>query len=145
MAEYAGHDTDLHWDPAGGTAFVLIGQIRDLGGPGLQRNPIDSTHRDVTAYWRKFLKGFKDAGELTFDVALDGDLASHGTAALSGMLYDFNNDGVTLPKFRVTFPSGRIWTCSGMITGYEPSSPLDDLETADITVKLSGQPTFSGS
>lgn len=145
MAEYAGHVTTLEWDPAGGTAFVSVAQIRDLSGPSFSRNPIDASHRNTPSYWRKHIKGFKDGGEISFDLAYDGDLASHGTAAISGLLYDFNNDAATLAKWRVTFPSGRICTMDGMVTAFEVNNPLDDLLTADVTIKLSSIPAWSGS
>lgn len=144
MAEYPGFNTDLYWDRAGGTVFVKVGQIRDLSGPGLSRNAIDSSHRDTTGNWMTFIRGYKDPGEISFDVILDQDLATQGTAA-TGLLGDFSQDGTVNPNVRLIFPDGWKWTCKGFLTGYEPSSPLDDVYSADITLKLSGTPTFSST
>lgn len=141
MAKYAGHDVTFAWDPAGGTAYATIAQIVDLSGPGLARNAIDTTTRDnATAFWRTFVKGFKDAGEMTFNVLFDPSLASHSSAA--GLLSDYNDDS-TEASFRVTFPDAAVWTFGGFLTDFSITAPLDDNLGGDITVKISGQPTLA--
>src|SRR3972149_3346369 len=129
MGEYAGHDVDLAVDFAGGTTFVNVAQIRDLSGPGLSRNAIDATHRDSANFWRYFIKGFKDAGEITFDLVMDQDLSSQGTA---GFLGEWSDDGTSLPNWRITFPDGWTWTFRGLVSGQSMNAPLDDLLTADV-------------
>lgn len=141
MTKYAGHDADLAWDPAGGTAWVTIAQIVDLSGPSLGRNPIDVSTRDTTGNWREFAKGFKDPGEVTFNVIFDPSLAGHASA--SGLLSDFNDDSATLPAWRVTWPDAAVWTFDGFITAQEPGAPLDDALTMDVTVKVSGVPVLA--
>ena len=141
MAKYAGHDVDLSWASDGGTVYTTIAQVIDLSGAGYSRNAIDSTTRDNTANWRTFLKGFKDAGEVSLGLAFDPSLASHGTGT-AGLLSDFDDDS-TIPNFRITFPDATTWTFAGFLTSFEPSEPLDDLLTADVTVKLSGDPTYA--
>lgn len=140
MAKNAGHEVTLQWDAAGGTVFATIGQIIDITGPSIERNPIDVTTRDSASYYREFIKGFKDLGELTFNVVFDGDLASHGTAA-AGLLSDFADDD-TIPAWRMQFPGGTI-LFDGFLTGAEMAEPLDDALTADVTAKLTGAPTFT--
>ena len=140
MTKYEGGGVTLAWDNSGGTSFTDIGQVVDYGGPTLGRNSIDSTTRDDTNKWRTFIKGWKDAGELTFGVALDPALASHSTAA--GFLGDFLDDS-TIPNWQITFPDSTTWECLGFLTGSEPTGPLDDLLTADVSIKLSGEPTLA--
>lgn len=140
MAKKAGHEVTLRWDANGGTALVTIGQIIDITGPSIERNPIDVSTRDSTGYWREFIKGFKDLGELTFNVVFDGDLQTHGTAT-GGLLSDFVNNG-SIPAWQMLFPMGTI-SFRGFLTGAEIAEPLDDALTADITTKLTGAPTFA--
>jgi predicted secreted protein len=136
----AGHDVTLGIDMAGGTSYTEIGQIIDLSGPSIERNPIDVTTRDSTSNYREFIKGFKDAGELTFGVVLSLALATHGTAA-TGLLSDFSDD-VTIPTCQFAFPNGTI-TIDAFVTGAEMSEPLDDALTMDVTLKASGVPTIT--
>lgn len=140
MAKYAGHDTTLGWDAAGGTSYAVIAQIVDIGGPTLSRNPIDVTSRDSTSNWREFIKGFKDGGEVTFNVIFDPGLAGHASA--SGLLSDFIDDS-TIPAWQVTWPDATVWTFDGFITSQEPGAPLDDALTMDLTVKVAGVPTLA--
>lgn len=144
MSKYAGDSVTLKWDPAGGTAYTTIGQIRDLGGPGIERTAIDVTTRDSPNWWNEFIKGFKEGGEFSAGLVFDPDLASHGTAS-TGLMSDFNTDtSTTLPQFRMEFPGTSnfiIW--KGFVTGFEPDEPHDDYLAADVTIKLSGKPQFS--
>ena len=141
MTKYAGHDTTLGVDYSGGTAYAVIAQVVDIGGPNMSRNPIDVTTRDSTNYWREFLKGFKDGGEVTFNVIFDPGLAGHASAA--GLLSDFNEDGVTLPAWQMTFADATAWTFNGFLSGQEVGQPLDDALTMDVTLKISGAPTLA--
>lgn len=136
----AGHDVTLSIDLTGGTSYTEIGQIVDLSGPSIERNPIDVTSRDSTSNYREFIKGFKDAGELTFNVILSLSLATHGTAA-NGLLSDLADD-TTIPECQFAFPNGTI-VIDAFVTGYEMAEPLDDALTADITLKATGVPTIT--
>ena len=140
MTKYAGFLTTIEWDPAGGTAFTVVGQVMDINGPELSRGEIEVTTRDSPNYWEEYIKGFKSGGEITFDVVLDLALATHGTAA-TGMLSDLQNDSA-IPAWRVNFPNSKTWTIDGFITGFPPASPLKDAITSGITVRTTGEPAF---
>lgn len=141
MTKHVGMLADLYWDPAGGTAWgSAISQVRDISGPSFSRNAIDVTTRDQTDdYWMEYLKGLKDGGELTFDLAFDP--AVHGTAS-SGLLSDFE-ENTTIPEWRLVFPDSTEWTFPGFLTAFEPAEPLDDVLGASLTVKISGKPTLA--
>lgn len=132
----------LEWDPAGGTTYAAIGQIHNIGGPGVSRNPIDVTTHDSTDQWMEFIKGLKDGGELTFDITYDPALGSHD--ASTGLLSDFDEDTV-IPNWRVTFPDAGTtqWAFPGFLTGFEPGMPIDNKLAASVSVKISGKPTLA--
>ena len=137
MTKYAGHDVDLNVDMDGGTTYTTIAQIGDLSGPSISRNAIDVTTRDTTpAFWREFIKGFKDGGEITFTLMFDPSETTHGTT--SGFLKDFEVDGTVIPAWQMAFPDGTNATFDGLLSSFDVSSPLDDALTADVTVKISG-------
>lgn len=141
MTKYQGFLTTLQWDPAGGTALQTIGQIRDISGPEISRGEIEVTTRDSTEYWQEFLKGFKNGGNVTFDVVLDLALASHGTAA-TGLLWDLQNES-TIPAWQMNFPGSKTCSFDGFVTAFPPATPMTDAMTAGITVKITGKPSFT--
>lgn len=143
MSKYAGDSVTLKWDPAGGTAYTTVGQIRDMGGPSMERTAIDVTTRDSTGWWNEFIKGFKDGGEITAGLVFDPDLASHGTTS-TGLMSDFATDSTTIPQFRMEFPgttNSIVW--KGFVTGMELDAPHDDYLAGDVTIKLTGKPQFA--
>jgi predicted secreted protein len=140
MAKRVGHDVVLQWDRAGGTVYSTIAQIVDISGPSMSRNAIDATTRDSTEYWREFLKGFKDAGEITFNLMYDPALAGHSGTA--GILADFYADS-TIPAWRMQLPGSRNYTFRGFSTAFEVGAPLDDALAVDLTVKVTGKVTIS--
>lgn len=143
MAKSEGGRTTISWQPNGGTAFTEVAFVQDdLSPPGLSRNAIDSTTRDDTAYTRTFIKGWKDTGEASFNVAYDPSAATHGTA-VGGLYAIWNDDTTGLDDWRITYPDASTETFQGIMTAFEPTAPLDDLMTADITIKASGTITWA--
>ena len=141
MAKDQGFLTTLQWDPAGGTAYATIGQVMDINGPEVARDEIEVTTRDSTEYWMEFIKGMKNGGNITFGVVLDLSLAAHGTAA-TGLMSDLQNES-TIPAWKMNFPQSKQVTFDGFLTAYPPAAPMKDAFTADITVKVTGKPTFT--
>jgi predicted secreted protein len=142
MTKVAAFGTVVAWDPAGGSSYTDIGQLRDIGPPGITRDSIEVTTHDSTDAWREFIKGIKDGGEFTMVVEYDPVLATHDYS--TGLLSDFDED-VTIPNFRLTFPDATTtqWICPGFITNAQPATPLDSDLTMAITVKVSGKPTLA--
>ena len=142
MTEYLGFGVELEFDLAGGTSWTTLGQVRNVGGPALSRDSVESTHHASPSYWREFLKGLKDGGEVSLEVVYDPADSSHNDA--NGILGDFSDD-TTIPAWRLTFPdSGSTsWTFDGFLTGFEPDIPFDDLMMTAVTIKVTGQPTLA--
>ena len=46
--------------------------------------------------------------------------------------------------YRQTFPSGHQLILPGVRAGYKNSVPMDDVMTASVTFKVSGEPTLTG-
>ena len=141
MSKYEGSGVTLSWAYNGGTVYTEIAQVRDISGPSYSRETVDSTTRDDANYWNTFIKGWKDGGELSFDVVFDSALATHGTAA-TGLLGDIDNDGTVLPKWRLTFPNNDTCTFDGLVSGYEFNYAMNEPISADLTVKVAGKPLW---
>ncbi|MDE8535507.1 phage tail tube protein [Staphylococcus aureus] len=141
MTEYAGFLAELYCDMNGGTVYTKIAQVRDISGPGAERESLDASHRDSPGYWRKHIKGFKDGGELTFDVVFDPDSATHGTAS-TGIWGDLDDD-VTMPTWRLVLSTAGTISFSGFVQSIEPSDPMDEVQMMDVTIKVNGKPALT--
>lgn len=142
MAKMSAYGIELAWDPAGGSAFTDIAQVKMITPPGISRESIDVTTHDSANAWMEFIKGMKDGGEVSFDIEYDPDLGSHD--ATTGLLSDFAEDS-DIAAWRLRFPDTNqtTWTFPGFLTAFNPTGdPKADL-TASITIKVSGQPTLA--
>lgn len=136
MASTIGYGVSLQRDG------VPIAEVKDFSGPSLSRDAIEKTHHASPDMWREFLKGLKDGGEVTITVNYDPAEASHSFA--TGIVGDFTDD-TTISTWTITFPdaAGTVWTFPGFVTDFEPAPDLEDMFTADVTIKVAGKPTLA--
>jgi predicted secreted protein len=124
------------------TNATAIGNIISIGGPEEARDAIDISTMDSTNKWREFIPGMLDAGELTLEINYDG--TALGTA--NSLATWFTNDS---QFFQVTFNDHTQETnksyirSGGFLTGLGHAIPFDDKVTQTVTIKLTGQPTYS--
>lgn len=119
-------------------ASGFYAKITDASWAGLSRNAIDSSHMATTNGWRTFLPGdLKDPGELSVSLLFDKNAATK------------TNINGAAETVTVTWPTpaggstGGTWACSGFMTSFEMTAPMDDMLTADSTLKFTGEPTFT--
>lgn len=118
--------------------FTTLGEVTNITPPGWSRDTVDATHEQSPDAHREFIAGLADAGEMSLDINyVPGGAASSSLEAeksLTGPSAAINR--------RLTFPDGSYMTFVGILTGFEPDSPIDDKMAATITFKVSGKPTF---
>jgi predicted secreted protein len=138
-----GHGAEL--EVSANTAFTTvttIGNIISIGGPEQSRDAIDKSTMDSTNKWREFIPGLLDAGEVTVEINYDGTAA--GTADKLNTM--FTNSA---QYFRVTVndlttaSSKSYYQSAGFLTGLGHAIPHDDKVTQSVTIKLTGQPTYT--
>jgi hypothetical protein len=143
MAEFSGYKTIIARETSTPGTYETFAQVRDLGGPSATADQIETSHRD--SLFRKFQAGMRDGGEMSFDIVFDPDLASHDPTLATSTYKDWENG--TVRNYKVTFPGTgtKTTTCtfSGVITGYEFDSPMEDALTAAITIKINGSLTWA--
>lgn len=115
-----------------GDTWTEIAEIKSISGPGMKRDTVDTTTLDTTGGYRTFITGFREGGE----ISLSMNYTKTGYAA---MLADFESD--TVQSYKITLVDGSTITCDGIVTDLPLDVP-EDLVTQDVTIKLSGQPTF---
>lgn len=140
MAEYAGFEVILQVNAGG---WVNVAQVRDITGPSVASEQIEVSHRD--SVWRRYVAGMRDGGEVTFDCVFDPDHTSHDPT-LSTSMYRAAEDG-TVMSFRLDFPgAGSAVTraaFSAFVSNWENTAPLEDALAANVTLKITGQVTWS--
>jgi len=121
--------------------FTTIAEVTDLGGPSLTLETIDVTSHSSTNGWREFIGGLLDGGEVSFTINYLPANATHD--ASTGVIADMKNRVVR--NFTLVFPDSgtTTWTFSALVTGFEPGEPIDSQLTADVTLKVSGEPTLA--
>lgn len=141
MAKYAGIDALLQVSIS--SSFTTIGQVRDIKGPSMALNPIEVTTRDSTSKHKEYIAGLREAGEVTFDLVLDGDLATH-SMTVAGGLGTYLQAG-TIGSYKLTFAdvSPVVATFSALVIKYEPELPYAAEQKASATLRITGVITWA--
>jgi predicted secreted protein len=123
-------------DATSGGTMTAVAEVISISGPGLARDTVDVTDMDSTDRWREYIGGLKDGGEVTLEVGYVPNATD-----VTNWLADINTN--TAGYYQVVWLTGSTtWGFSGIMTGFEPGTPLDDKMTASVTYKLTGKPTF---
>lgn len=120
---------------------VEYAQVSNISGPGLSLDTEDVTSHDSTGAWEEVVGTILRSGEITLDLVWDPAHATHKYAA-GGLLYDLVQR--TLIALTLEFPDAATttWSFNALVTGFEPTAPVDGALTATVKLKLSGQPTL---
>ncbi len=114
-----------------------IASVRGISGPNASGDSVDTTTLDTTGRYRTFIGALVDGGEVTFDLIYDTEEASHKVLAQFLSSQDTKSWTITYPS---TFTPQ---TFSGHVSGLGAETPLDDVITQPVTIKVSGTPGFS--
>lgn len=133
MAEYSGFAATLT------AAGAAIAQVRDISGPGMSMDTHELSHRDSP--WKQYGAGLTDNGEVTFDIVYDPDLTSH-KATTPGLVYYFENRSTVAWVLSFADTTATTASFSGYVKGFSPKTPMNDAQTADVTIKIMGAITW---
>ncbi|CAB4190579.1 hypothetical protein UFOVP1196_73 [uncultured Caudovirales phage] len=133
----SGHGTTVEFQAAATPGvWTVIGEIGDIQLPGLMRNEFDVTsqNRNIDTYALGVLR--RDA--LTFPMFFNKALTSQlllRTAILAN----------TVDGYRVTTPDSDVWIFSGGVQAMKHTSPVDGVQTADVTIRMTGSVSINGT
>jgi hypothetical protein len=129
------HGTIIYVESAPGGALVEISELGDLQMPGLTRNTFDITshNRDIDTY----VAGVARREEVTFPMFFN-------KAITSQVLLRTHLQNNTLIGFKVTGPDGDWWYFSGNVVGWNQTNPVDGVQTANVTIRPSGEYILNG-
>lgn len=131
----AGVGAKLYRQNPSTSAWEVYGEVNTISGPGMSRDTIDATSLASTGGYREFITGFRDGGEVTFDMNfIHADVVK--------LFEDFDSN--TARHFKIVLPDTVLSTFSfdGLVTGIPHSIPPDDKVTVSVTIKVTGQTLF---
>ena len=143
MTEFAARGTIFSIEIGTGGTYTDVAQVRGIGGPSLAADPLDvSAHDDGARFYRDFIQGFHDPGEVTLELLFEPALVTQGDFS-EGLLGLYDSGEVH--HYRVIWPTtgADTWDFDGIVVGYEPDAPHDDALVATVTIKLVGAPVFN--
>jgi hypothetical protein len=120
------------------TGAAEIGQIRNISGPGVSANDVDTTCLDSSSNYRTFSCGLLDPGEVTFGVAYDPTMTTHKRLAE----YMGTRSAKTFTVYHAS-STGDTDAFTAYVKGMGREIPLDDLITCDYTLKVTGIPAYT--
>jgi predicted secreted protein len=124
-----------------GSTPVTVAQVTSVSGPGYELETVDVTaHDSSTSYYREYIAGLLDAGEVSMDLNFDPDGATHKNSA-GGLLYTMEQR--TLENWQIVYPDATAVAFVAFVTSFEPDAPFDDKLSASVTLKISGKPTWT--
>lgn len=136
-----GHGTRLQRTPTDSPGTVNdLGELIEIGGPELSRDAVDASHMLSPDQYREFISGMRDAGEVSFTVALVPD---NTQGSVHQELIDDYNTNSTV-RYRLLFPDANTyWEFDALLTSIPHAIPLDDRMTIGGTMKISGRPELA--
>lgn len=137
MAQQSAFGTILAIDNGG--SYSDVAYVRDISGPNLSLDTIETTHHASTGGWREFIPGLLDGGEVTLDLFIDLSQATQDNS--TGLLSELT--GRTVEGFRITWPDASTATFNALVTSWEPGAVVDDALTGSSTLKITGAVTFA--
>jgi len=141
MTAYSSFGTLLQVDDGGGVSFTTIAHVRDITGPAMTTDVEDVTSHSSAGGFEEIIPTLKHAGEVTFDVLFDPNDATHdGSTGLVSL-----QNSRAKRSFRMIMPTSpaKRWNFQGYITSVSVAAPVAGVQTASVTIRISGQPTIS--
>jgi predicted secreted protein len=138
MPGVKGFGTILEYSADSGTTWVAIGNVTKIRPFALKADVVDVSSHSSPGEYREKLAGFKNAGQLQFDLNYNNGAVSHQFLAA--------NLGASL-MWRVTFPGSNTGfnkaTFAGFLADLNPEAPHDNKMSASATVDISSTITWA--
>lgn len=128
-------------DGGGPETFTTIAEVIDIKGPKLKANTEDTTNHSSAASFEEFVVTTLSAGEISFKINFVPTGATHSYS--TGLLKDFVNK--TMRNFKLVLPNigATTWTFAAAVTAFDLDAPTKGKLSADVTLKINGQPTLA--
>jgi hypothetical protein len=127
-----GYGTQFAIETGPGTnVFTDLVEVTDITPPNDKLDIIEATHMTSPNANKEFIVGLNDPGECGVTI----NWIPSGQA--DTILRAWRNSRQAR-KCRITYNNAPAWTFTGILTSYQPSTPMNDKQTAEITIKVTG-------
>jgi predicted secreted protein len=123
-------------------SFTTIAEVKSIDGPKFDTDDVDVTTHDTSDGFHEYIPGLKEGGELGFAINLVPTHATHSLA--TGLLGRYMEDGDKRHNFQLALPDGAtVWTIPGYVKTFGIGAPVDNVLSADVSIKVSSRPTLA--
>ncbi len=128
-------------DGAGTEVFTTIAEVMDISGPSSTMNTAEVTSQSSANGYSEHIGTILNGGEVTFDINYGPVDGTHDES--TGLISVMN--ARTLNNFQLIFPDSgtTTWSFAALVTGFEPSAPVDGALTASVSMLISGKPAIA--
>lgn len=134
----AGASGALSGGSAGGEAFTDVSEIKSIGGPQHGQALIEVTHMASPGQYREYIGSFLDAGEVTFPMNFTN------VASQLDVLDDLQTKRKGNYQIICTTEAGDVqidFVC--LVTKFDHSFDMNSALSANVTLKITGEPTYT--
>lgn len=119
----------------GAATAVKIAEVISIGLPNPQQSDVEATHFESPGRTREYIPGLIENGEIPIGINFDAgsetdDLINEALAETAPVTVI-----ITIPT---TSGTDQSFTFPGIVKGYEKEIPIDDRQTATVTVRVAG-------
>lgn len=139
-----GYGSTLSVDSAGGTDYTEVASIVDgWSGPSTTADEIETTVLDDT--YKTYARGQIDPGEITFQIAYDPADTNSQTLVELYSSCTVATWQVSLSAVCSSGGAAVTESFSGWVKAFSITASKNNLITADITVRITGDPGLTGT
>jgi hypothetical protein len=145
MSKTIGHGTSISYTTGGD--YHPIGYVRSIDGPSVAGDEVEATTLDTTGNYREYIPTLIDPGELSLELVWDPSFETTGVTAENTQirLTDMMSSRETV-DWKMVFPTTTMTVSfSGWVKAFSPSTPVDDLVTANVTIRATSAVTWPTS
>jgi hypothetical protein len=119
-------------------AGTQVAEVKGVRGPTLSAGTVDTTSFESANDVREFISTLRDGGTVSFTLNYLPNATNTGHQLLVNDL----RDG-TSQSYSLVFPNSVTMTFTGLVTGFEITAELEQAIQANVTIKVSGWPTWA--
>lgn len=121
--------------------FTTVAEVMTGSGPELGQDTEDVTSHDSTNAWEEHVGTILRSGEISMGLNYVPTGATHD--ASTGLIADM--EARTVRNFQLVFAddSSTTWSFAALVTGFSPTWDADGKLGADVTLKVTGEPTLA--
>lgn len=129
-----GHGAQFWIDNSSAVA-TKVAEVIEISLPNPQQSDVEATHFESAGRTREYIPGLIDNGEISISINYDAGSATD-TLILSALAdTEARECMVSIPTSSGT---AQEFTFPGIVKGYERNIPIDDRQTATITIRVAG-------